>query len=182
MWNPDPDKLVKIRLHAGGEDVETPWAEDLGPAETPGARRVRLANIPFLHAKPTFGDVIVVERDDDGRLSWNGGGDDYGDIVEALEEDGGRWTMILDYVLAPGAPDVRTAFRALDAAARAADMAIEGCFEPREKKPGRVYLAPTRDLDAEAALARLRDADLPIVLTLVHPLDDDAEAPPSTLH
>jgi hypothetical protein len=63
MWVPDKTKLVKVCLHSRGKDVETPWAEDLG--ELPGRRgvhRVRLGNVPFFHAKPTYGDVLVVAR------------------------------------------------------------------------------------------------------------------------
>jgi hypothetical protein len=181
MWIPDKDKLVKIRLHAEGEDVETPWAEDLGPADgRPGSRLVRLGNIPFLHAKPTYGDVIVVERDDDGRLGWNSGGLPFEEIGQRIAHDGGRWAMILDYALVPGAKDTKAAFRALDDVAHEADIAVEGCYEPRDGSPGRAYLAPPREMDVDAALAILRDADLPLVLTLVHPVDEDES--PSTLH
>ena len=61
MWLPDRAKLIKVRLHANGEDAETPWAEDCGPAPGPvGAHYARLGNVPFLHAKPTYGDVVVV--------------------------------------------------------------------------------------------------------------------------
>ena len=63
MWLPDSSKLVKVRLHNQGEDVETLWAEGLGPAgEGLPARRVRLGNVPFLHAKPTYEDVIDVQH------------------------------------------------------------------------------------------------------------------------
>ena len=40
MWHPDKSKLLKVRLQARGEDVETPWAEDLGPTH---GRRGRVA-------------------------------------------------------------------------------------------------------------------------------------------
>lgn len=63
-----------------------------------GARRVRIGNVPFLHAKP-YEDVIVVEPDpDDGMLTW----DSHGVSVRLgtrIEEDGGRWAMIVDYEL-----------------------------------------------------------------------------------
>ena len=76
MWIPSKDKLRKVRLQSQGEDVETPWAEDLGPVGGhPGARRVRIGNVPFLHAKPTYGDVLVVVPDpDDGMLTWDSNG------------------------------------------------------------------------------------------------------------
>ena len=51
-------KAIKVCLTNRGEDQETPWAHDLGPAPGPkGSRKVRLVNVPFLHAKPTWGDV-----------------------------------------------------------------------------------------------------------------------------
>jgi len=54
MWLPEKSKLLKIRIQSNGADVETPWAEDLGEVEgRKGARRVKIANVPFLHAKPT---------------------------------------------------------------------------------------------------------------------------------
>ena len=76
MWLPDKSKLVKIRLHNQGEDVETAWAEDLGLASRGKVtRRVRLGNVPFLHAKPTYGDVIEVQPDEkDGMLDWDRAG------------------------------------------------------------------------------------------------------------
>lgn len=72
MWRPNETKLIKVLLHDNGEDVETPWAEDLGghPAN-PRTRLARLANVPFLHAKPTYEDVIVVENDNAYGWSWN---------------------------------------------------------------------------------------------------------------
>src|SRR5437899_6144511 len=106
MWTPDRSKLVKICLHDDGEDVETPWAEDLGPIDiADGARRVRIANIPYLHEKPTYEDVIVVVPDEDHpdrRLTWNRKGTAYEDIGKRISEDSGRWLMIIDYALASG--------------------------------------------------------------------------------
>src|SRR5205085_12393659 len=57
-------KTIKVCLTNRGEDSETPWAHDLGAA--PGGRKVRLVNVPFLHAKPTWGDVIVVAPNSEG--------------------------------------------------------------------------------------------------------------------
>jgi hypothetical protein len=76
MWVPDASKVVKVCLHSQGAYVETPWAEDLGVAPgPPGARLVRLGNVPFLRPKPTYGDVLVVEPDANygNRLTWNAG-------------------------------------------------------------------------------------------------------------
>jgi hypothetical protein len=91
---------IKVVLVNDGDDVETPWAVDLGPADgaPKGSRRVRLNNVPFLHAKPTWGDIIVVTPNADGRLEWNGNGASYSDVENLIEEDGGRYTVIVDYM------------------------------------------------------------------------------------
>ena len=86
MWLPDRAKLLKIRLHNQGEDPETVWAEDLGAAILHSAARyVRIGNIPILHAKPTYGDVIeVADRVRTyGRLDRRNG---LPAILDALEE------------------------------------------------------------------------------------------------
>src|SRR5262245_60063932 len=99
IWLADSSELIKIRLQNRGEDLETAWAEDLGPhGSASQARRVRLGNVPFLHAKPTYGDVIVVEPDpDDGFLSWDRCGVEFENIGSRIEKDDGRWAMIIDY-------------------------------------------------------------------------------------
>ena len=57
----DKTSLVKVFLHDGGEEVESAWCQ---PAGTAGkAALFRLVNIPFLHAKPTYGDVIAAVPD-----------------------------------------------------------------------------------------------------------------------
>jgi hypothetical protein len=65
---------LKVCLTNRGKDTETPWADDLGPAPSPpaprGSRLVRLVNVPFLHAKPTWGDIIVVVPTD-GPPVWD---------------------------------------------------------------------------------------------------------------
>lgn len=176
MWIPDKEKLVKVLLHAHGEDVETPWAEDLGPhPNRPGARLVRLGNVPYLHAKPTYEDVIAVEYDDEyGRLAWNSDGVPFSEIGTRIHEDGGRWAMIVDYELCRDAgDDLQAAFRQLDLAGFAADIMIEGAFVRGDKRGGRAYLAVPAHLDVPAVLRILDDAQLPLELTLVHPKDDD---------
>ncbi len=177
MWIPDRAKLVKIRLHSRGLDPETPWAEDCGPAPTPpGARYVRLGNVPFLHAKPTYGDVIAVSPDEDGALSWDDEGLPYDAICERLVEDGGRWVMILDYELLEPGGDAQRAFAALDAAGADADIAVEGCFGPRPGNPGRAYLAVPAELGVGDVLVLLKRRALPLSLTLVHPTEGEDAA------
>lgn len=131
------DEPMKILLHDRGLDVETPWA--LPVPSPPDRRFVRLDNVPFLHAKPTFGDVVEVRRTEDqpGFWSWDAAGRSYDEICAGLVADGGRYALILDYEC-----DRPDAFGALSAWARGeADLVCEGCSAPRDGKPGRLYVA-----------------------------------------
>ncbi|HEX6837698.1 MAG TPA: hypothetical protein VF334_14050, partial [Polyangia bacterium] len=67
----DKTSLVKVFLHDRGEDVESAWCQPMG--EERGAALFRLVNVPFLHAKPTYGDVVPAFRDDrfDGNWAWD---------------------------------------------------------------------------------------------------------------
>jgi hypothetical protein len=177
MWRPDRTKLVKIRLHTRGERAESAWAEDCGPAPAPpGARFVRLASIPFVHAKPTYGDVVVAapERGHEV-LGWDSEGRSYAGVVEALIEDAGRWTMVLGYDLEGPAVDADAAVAALERACEGADIAVESCFGPFEGEPGRAYLAVPGDLEVEEVLAFLAGQGLPLRLTLVHPRERESD-------
>ncbi len=162
------DKTIKVCLTNRGEDIETPWAHDLGPAPPgqgpKGSRRVRLVNVPFLHAKRTWGDVIVVSPVADGFPTWDRDGVAWPKIGSRIAEDGGRWAMIVDYT----ASDGDTAYRALSQACERADIVCEGAWGPGDK-PGRAYLAVKHDLDADAVMAKLRAAALPCELIQVHP-------------
>ena len=174
MWLPDKAKLVKVRLHNQGEDVETVWAEDLGPVdESSPTRRVRLGNVPFLHAKPTYGDVIEVRPDDaDGMLDWDREGLAFEDIGGRIHDDGGRWAMIIDYKATSGR-DLDATFRALDAAGENADIAVEGAFVAKNGASGRAYLAAPGSQTVADVLAWLRSSGVGLAFTLVHPLDDE---------
>lgn len=176
MWTPDKAKLVKVLLHSRGEDVETPWAEDLGLDPTrPGRRLVRLGNVPFLHAKPTYEDVISVEYDDElGHLAWNRQDVPFSEIGTQIDEDAGRWAMIIDYQLRrDSSDDLQAAFRRLDLAGESADIMVEGAFVRKDKRGGRAYLAVPARFDVSTVLRMLDNAQLPLELTLVHPRDDD---------
>jgi hypothetical protein len=143
----------------------------------PGARRVRLANVPFVHAKPTFGDVIVVVPVEGG-LAWDRGGVE--DVQERIHQDGGFYAMIIDYALRSDASDTQAAFDALVQAAEG--VVVEGCYGPSESEPGRVYLAVPHATEPEEVLCTLRSANLPLELELVHPRDDgddDGDEPES---
>jgi hypothetical protein len=163
------DKTIKVCLTNRGEDSETPWAHDLGPAPGPkGSRRVRLVNVPFLHAKPTWGDVIVVSPVEEGFPTWDREGVTWAKIGTRIAEDGGRWAMIVDYTARAGDRTGENAFRALAKACEAADIVCEGAWAPDER-PGRVYLAVKLETTPEAAMAMLRAAAVPCELTQVHP-------------
>lgn len=164
-------KQLKICLTNEGADVETPWAEDLGPVSgRKGARRVRLVNVPFLHAKPTWGDVIVVEPvADAGFLTWDRGGLPWSDVGSRIVEDGGRWAMIVDYEPHPGDDTGATAFRALSNACTRLEIICEGCIGPRSGKPGRAYLAVPRELTDPQVMTKLRGESLPCELVQIHP-------------
>lgn len=161
-------KLVKVRLTNRGEDSETPWAEDLGPADGAlGSRTVRLVNVPYLHAKPTWGDVIVVSPDPDDLLTWDRDGVPFHDLATRLAIDGGRHAMIVDYT--PRArQDSDAAFEALHRACEAHDVVCEGGWAPLDGAPGRVYLAAPASLAPRAVMKALAAAN-PCALTCVHP-------------
>ncbi len=160
-------KPIKVCLTNQGADTETPWAEDLGPAPGPrGARRVRLINVPFMHAKPTWGDVIVVTPVKDGFPTWDRDGTPWSKIETRIAEDGGRWAMIVDY--APH-PDTKNAFDAFARACAEHDVVCEGAWGPRDGKPGRAYLALANELTDAALMSTLRAASLPCELIQIHP-------------
>jgi hypothetical protein len=163
---------IKIVLTNQGEDVETPWAVDLGPGPTPGSRRVRLDNVPFLHAKPTYGDVIVVVPDEDGRLTWDAQGVPFDRIGERIAEDGGRYAMIVDWL--PGDEGASKAiWKRLVKAVEAHGAVPEGCFGPRDGEPGRMYVAVAEGTEPDEVMAWLASAGADCALTLVHPSDDE---------
>lgn len=171
---------IKVLLVNDGDDVETPWAVDLGPAENapPGSRRVRLINVPFLHAKPTWGDVIVVSPIEGQQLTWDGDGVAYSEIDTRIEEDGGRYAVIIGYMPHAGT-STNDAFKAICGVFERrggdlseADAVCEGATLPNQERPGRVYLAAKYDLSPETVMQRLRAANLPCDLTLFHPSDE----------
>ena len=140
-----------------GEDTETPWADDLGPIGA-SARRVRLINVPFLHAKPTWGDEIIVQSAEDGLPTWDRNGVPWKKIGTRIAADGGRWAMIVDYV---------GDFRVLTDACAKHDLICEGAWAPRDDRPGRAYLAVRNGVDDVAVMELLRE--VPCTLTQIDP-------------
>jgi hypothetical protein len=157
-------KLIKVCLTNQGEDTETPWAYDLGAV--PGGRKVRLANVPFMHAKPTWGDTIVVANSDDGLPTWDRDGVAWSDVATRILEDGGHWAMIVDYAPHGSGAD---SFAALARACGEHDFACEGAWAPSEGKPGRAYLAVPNALADGDVMEALRAASLPCELVQIHP-------------
>ncbi len=170
---------MKVCLTNRGKDTETPWADDLGPAPAsapPGSRLVRLVNVPFLHAKPTWGDTIVVTPDDGGVLTWDRNNVAFARVDTRIHEDGDRWAMIVDYMPHPGSPDADRTYAMLARACAEHDVVCEGAWGPRNGDPGRVYLA-VKDALSDADLMRaLRGAELPCELIQVHPTPSRASA------
>ncbi len=162
--------LIKVCLTNKGEDTETPWAHDLGPApgSPPGSRRARLVNVPFMHAKPTWGDVVVVSPVKEGFPTWDRGGIPWKQISSKIVDDGGRWAMIVDYIPHPGIND-NDAFQALARACDAERLVCEGAWGPRDAEPGRAYLAVMKELTAETVMQQLLAAPLPMQLIQIHP-------------
>lgn len=170
MVTPDPAQPavaqpIKVLLHDNGEDVETLWAVPVGGP--PHRLLVRLDNVPFLHAKPTYGDVIEVRSADEqpGWLSWNAAGRTYTEICDALVEDGGRYAVIVDYTC-----DDMTVFGTLTAwAKREADLECEGNEGPTPQRPGRLYIAARYAVGTDAILQFLSGNSLGFRFELVHP-------------
>jgi len=162
---------IKVCLTNQGKDTETPWAEDLGPAPSgpTGARLVRLVNVPFLHAKPTWGDTIVVTPDDDHFPTWDRNGVPFAKVDTRIHEDGGRWAMIVDYAPHPDSPDADRTYSTLARACAEHEIVCEGAWGPRDGEPGRVYLAVKESLSDAQVMARLRSHELPCELIQIHP-------------
>lgn len=166
-------KTIKVCLTNRGADRETPWATDLGPVPgQQGARKVRLVNVPFLHAKPTWGDVLIVAPVH-GQLEWDRNGVAETKIATRIHDDGGRWAMVVDYIPRPGC-DADACFDAIQDACSELDVVCEGAFGPRSGRAGRAYLAVPTGLTPAAVMKELRA--VPAVLEQIHPV------PPRTLN
>jgi hypothetical protein len=157
-------KLIKVRLTNEGAHSETPWAHDLGRVE--GGRKVKLVNVPFMHAKPTWGDTIVVKEIKGSFPTWDRGGTPWSKISSRILVDGGRWAMIVQY---EPHPDGKDAFKALDKACLDHDIICEGAVGPRSGRPGTAYLAVPVALSDTQVMKVLRDEELPCELTQAHP-------------
>ncbi len=166
----DKTSLVKVFLHDRGEDVESAWCQPVGASD--GAALFRLVNVPFLHAKPTYGDVIAARRDDrfDGNWAWDRQGVPWARVRERLHSDGERYALIVDYTMRTNAD-----FGALVAALeRQQGIVAEGCFGPRGEEPGRLYLAAPRTMSPADVMAIVTKLGRFFQFALVHPLPPKA--------
>jgi hypothetical protein len=173
MWVPDRTRLLKIRLHNQGEDPETVWAEDLGIVVLHrDARYVRVGNIPVLHAKPTYGDVIEVLMHADDFPEWDRKGVDLDEIDTRILEDGGRWVAIINYWPSRPGSNLQSTYQALHVAAEARDIAVEGVLA--EANRGCAYLAVPESTGLADLLAWLLSQRASFGFELLHP---DADSP-----
>lgn len=157
-------KLIKVCLTNEGEDTEKVWAHDLGAVD--GGRKVKLANVPFKHAKPTWGDTIVVKPHKSGLLIWDRKGVAWEKLHTRVLADGGYWAMIVDY---EPHPDGKDAFKSLANACAEHEFACEGAWSPRDGIRGRTYLAVPQTMSDAQVMKALRDEELPCELVQVHP-------------
>src|SRR5262249_21281850 len=111
------------------------------------------------------GDVIVV-RPVEGLLTWDRDGVAFTKIGTRIQEDGGRWAMIIDYTPAQS-------LAALAQACAEHDIVCEGAI------PGRAYLAVTNELTDVAVMGKLRAAGLPGKLVQIHPKPAVAKPKPA---
>jgi hypothetical protein len=158
--SPEP---VKLFLHDRGTDVESVWAQPCGTAG--GKPLYRLVNIPFLHAKPTWGDVLVAPKSREyGHPAWDRGGTPFAKVGTRIHTDGGRYAAIVDYRREPET-NFGTLCRALW---DELGVQAEGAWGPKGQAPGRLYLAVPKELGIDALLARLA-REKGWRFTLVHP-------------
>jgi hypothetical protein len=149
------------------------WAEPCGTS----ARQplYRIVNIPFLHAKPTWGDVLVAPHSRDyGHPAWDRAGVAFAKVGTRIHTDGGRYAAIVDYQLEPPA-DFKRLCQALWAKHK---VQTEGAWGPKGREPGRLYLAVPGTLSVVALLEEL-GAMAGWHFTLVHPKVAKAKAPPT---
>ncbi|MBI3267623.1 MAG: hypothetical protein HYZ53_01270 [Planctomycetes bacterium] len=143
----------------------------MSPAVPPHDHLYRLVNVPFLHAKPTWGDVSRADPDPryEHRPAWDAANRGYDQIRASLWKDGGRYAIILDY-----RTDHRADYRELNSwLEKKHDIIAEGQYGPNGDRLGRLYLAVPSLFQVEGVLALLASAPAGYRFTLVHPLDDD---------
>jgi hypothetical protein len=146
-----------VVLHDRGSKVESARCEPAGFDE--GRALFRLVSIPLLHAKPTWGDVIMARGDDTygGNWTWNG-------AAGKIHHDGGRYTLLVEY---HGDVDFRFLGHLLR---RDHDIILEPGYPPQGKKAGHLYLAAPRRAATSAVLKALGGLAEGLRINVVRPL------------
>jgi hypothetical protein len=151
--------VVKVVLHDRGDRVETARCQPVGFED--GRALFRVDSIPFLHAKPTYDDVIVARGDDTyaGNWTWNG-------AAGRIHKDGGRYALLVEYHAAAEAdfPRLTQLLR------RDHDIVVEIGYPPHGKKAGRLYIAAPRRMGTSEVLRALGSAGEGFRIDVVRPL------------
>jgi hypothetical protein len=155
---------VKLFLHEDHDHVESVWAVKVGKARN--GTLLRLDNVPFVHAKPTYGDVVLAKADRELEVpyAWNLAGIKSAEMSKRLHEDGGRYAAIVDYQLPRGA-----SFARLCTWLKTHDVVTEGCYGPDDKQPGRLYLAIPKTLKMPALMIEAKKRFGSMKLQQIHP-------------
>src|SRR5262249_13064001 len=148
-------EYVKVYLHNHGQDVESAWCEPL--VAVGESALLRLMNVPFLHAKPTFGDVIAAERNTtyDNHYAWDRRDIPWDRIGERIHHDGGRYALIVEYTPTPASADFAELCKLLRAEH---GIVAERCFGPKDGRPGRLYLAARETMEPTEVMDLLRQS------------------------
>jgi len=132
-----PPGEVKVVLRNRAGETESVWCTVVDLAKN----LYRIANIPFLRERPTFGDVIVATRGRDGLLALRrthaGGGFRWGTLEYA---EGTRFAPMVDWL------------------EHTRGVKTEGLVAPEGEASGIVGLAIPRHVDPKELFARTEDA------------------------
>jgi len=171
MWLPDRDKLVKVRLKNGNDDVETPWAENLGEDKEGRGILVKVGKHSILPREAHLRRRSAAEPRPGRRgfLTWDSEGVPWEAILTRIHGDSGRWAMVLDWRPTDPKESAQAAFSRLDRAPELLQVAAEGRWAPGPDKLGRAYFAVPKGLTVTEVLSRLRSTVSGVELTLVHP-------------
>jgi len=188
---------VKVVLRNRAGEAESVWCTVVDLAKN----LYRIANIPFLRERPTFGDVIVATRGRDGLLALRrthaGGGFRWGTLEYA---EGTRFAPMVDWLEHTRGVKTEGLFAPEGEASGIVGLAIPRHVDPKELGarteyafPGvwRLGCRPTRDgrpqtrasAVTEALFPALYDRDLPRLRALiaegadVNAMDRDGHSP-----
>ncbi len=110
-------------------------------------------------------------------LQWDRAGVSWRKIGTRIAKDGGRYAMIVTYKYSARGDQ----WRALVAAVERPGIDIEGAFGPRDKRPGRAYLAVAHEITVADVMKRLRAAGVDYRFRLAHPKPSKRKAKRASL-